>query len=126
MKKNSPNNQSNEINYQSLKSKELKERFAEYHAENPHIYHQFRYYALKAIQSGYKHLGAQMIIERIRWKTGVVSRNSDFKINNDFAAFYARIFMAEYPSYSSCFRTRNSVADNLNFKNKQNEMPSLH
>lgn len=93
--------------------KELSVKFAEYHKENPHIYNQFRYYTLRAIESGYKNFGAQMIIERIRWQTGVVSKNSDFKINNDYAAFYSRMFMAEYPSYSSYFRTRNSIADNL-------------
>lgn len=94
-------------------SKNLSDRFAEYHLENPHIYQKFRYFTLVAIESGYKHIGAQMIIERIRWQTGVVSKNSDFKINNDYAAFYARMFMAEYPSYSSYFRTRQSEADKI-------------
>lgn len=94
-------------------SRDLKERFDEYHHNNPHIYHQFRYYTLKAIQSGYKHFGSQMIIERIRWQTGVISKQSDFKINNDFAAFYSRMFMLEYPSYSTYFRTRQSQADHL-------------
>lgn len=94
-------------------SRELKDRFEQYHSDNPHIYSQFRYYTLKAIESGYKHIGAQMIIERIRWQTGVVSKNSDFKINNDFASFYSRIFMLEYPSYSNYFRTRQSKADEL-------------
>lgn len=94
-------------------SRDLKERFDEYHRNNPHIYHQFRYYTLKAIQSGYKHFGSQMIIERIRWQTGVISKQSDFKINNDFAAFYSRMFMLEYPSYSTYFRTRQSQADHL-------------
>lgn len=94
-------------------SRDLKERFDEYHRNNPHIYHQFRYYTLKAIQSGYKHFGSQMIIERIRWQTGVISKQSDFKINNDFAAFYSRMFMLEYPSYSTYFRTRQSQADQL-------------
>jgi hypothetical protein len=54
-----------------------------------------------------------MIIERIRWQTGVVAKDSDFKINNDFAAFYSRMFMLEYPSYSNYFRIRQSQADKL-------------
>lgn len=94
-------------------SRDLKERFEQYHRINPHIYAQFRYYTLKAIQSGYKNFGSQMIIERIRWQTGVVAKQSDFKINNDFAAFYSRMFMIEYPSYSTYFRTRQSQADEL-------------
>ena len=94
-------------------SRELKERFDKYHSENPHIYSQFRYYTLKAIESGYKNFGSQMIMERIRWQTGVVSKNSEFKINNDYAAFYSRMFMLEYPSYSNYFRIRQSKADEL-------------
>jgi len=89
----------------------LKERFEIYHKENPHIYHQFRFYALEVIKSGFKNFGAQMIIEKIRWETGVVSKNSDFKINNDYAAFYSRMFMSEYPNYKGYFRLRKSIAD---------------
>lgn len=102
------------IKFQQLYQKNLKDRFYEYHKENPHIYHKFRYYTLKAIESGFKNFGAQMIIERIRWYSGVESKDSDFKINNDYASFYSRIFMTEFPSYSSYFRTRQSQADNKN------------
>ncbi len=92
----------------------LKEKFELYHKENPYIYHQFRYYTLRVIQSGFKNFGSQMIIEKIRWETGVVSKNSDFKINNDYAAFYSRMFMLEYPNYEGYFRLRRSIADEVN------------
>ncbi len=92
---------------------QLRERFDDYHKNNPEVYDLFRRYTLQAIQSGYKHFGSQMIIEKIRWQTAIVKGDHDFKINNDFAAFYSRMFTMEYPSYSDYFRTRKSVADEL-------------
>lgn len=93
------------------KNMTLSERFEIYHKENPHIYRQFVIYTIHAIESGYKNFGSQMIFEKIRWETGVVSKNSDFKINNDYAAFYSRLFMNDYPSYNGYFRVRQSYAD---------------
>lgn len=94
-------------------SRNLKEKFEEYHKRNPEVYDLFRKYTLRAIQSGYKHFGSQMIIEKIRWQSAIVKGDHDFKINNDFAAFYSRMFIMEYPSYSDYFRTRTSQADEL-------------
>ena len=94
-------------------SRNLREKFEEYHKRNPEVYELFRKYTIRAIQSGYKHFGSQMIIEKIRWHSGVVKGDHDFKINNDFAAFYSRMFVLEYPSYADYFRTRKSVADEL-------------
>ncbi len=100
-------------------SKNLRERFDDYHRKNPEVYEAFRKYTIQAIQSGYKHFGAQMIIEKIRWQSAIVKKDHDFKINNDFASFYSRMFILEYPSYSDYFRTRTSVADEL-LTEKQN------
>ena len=98
-------------------SRNLREKFEEYHKRNPEVYEKFRRYTITAIQSGYKHFGAQMIIEHIRWRTAVVQKDLDFKINNDYAAFYTRMFIIEYPSYADYFRTRTSVADELLIEN---------
>lgn len=89
----------------------LNEKFEEYNSQNPHIYRQFVFYTINAIESGYKNFGSQMILEKIRWETGVVSKNSDFKINNSYAAFYSRLFMKDFPQYAEYFRIRNSIAD---------------
>lgn len=97
----------------SLFEERLLAKFLIYHKENPHLYDAFKKYTIYAIERGYKHFGAQMIIEKIRWETGVEARNSEFKISNDSAAFYARLFMLEHPSYANYFRTRPSVADKL-------------
>ena len=92
----------------------LYKRFIEFHKENPVIYTMFCKFTFIAIQSGFKKFGSQMIIEKIRWETGVVARKSSFKISNDFAAFYSRLFMIQYPKYAEYFRIRGSYADELN------------
>jgi hypothetical protein len=92
---------------------DLYNKFIKYHNANPEIYAMFKKFTIQAIQSGYKNFGSQMIIEKIRWETGVVARNDKFKIGNDYASFYSRMFMKEYPAYNNYFRIRSSVADEL-------------
>jgi hypothetical protein len=87
------------------------QKLFQYHAANPHIYEMFKRYTFEATRSGYKHFGSQMIIEKIRWETGVVAQNSEFKIDNNMSPFYARLFMDEFPQHSGLFRTRSSVTD---------------
>lgn len=85
--------------------------FWEYHRENPHIYRLFKRFALEAIDRGRKHLGAKMIFERIRWYTQVETTGDPFKINNNYHAYYARLFMRDHPDYDGFFRTRKAQGE---------------
>jgi hypothetical protein len=98
------------FNYKS----DLYKKFIEYDAVNPEIYQMFKKFTFQVIESGYQNSGSQMIIERLRWESIVVAKNDKFKINNDYAAFYSRKFMKEYPMHNKFFRIRLSVADELN------------
>ena len=95
---------------------DMYKKFIEYDSENPDIYKMFKKFTFDVIKSGYQNCGSQMIIERIRWESIVVAKNDKFKINNDYAAFYSRKFMLEYPKYNNFFRIRSSVADELKLK----------
>ena len=77
-----------------------------WHNENPHIYELFVKYTFEAIQAGHEHYGAKGIIERIRWHTSVETSGDIFKINNNHAPFYARLFMVDYPKHDGFFRLR--------------------
>lgn len=96
--------------FEQLETESYK-RFKEYHAANPQIYDIFKRYALQAIERGFKHLSAEFIYNAIRWETPVSASGDDFKINNNFKAWYSRLFMQEYPEYSGFFRKRESKAD---------------
>jgi hypothetical protein len=45
-------------------------------------------------------LSAWLIVNRIRWETTVETSSGDFKISNNFIAYYARLFMDEHPGVS--------------------------
>lgn len=83
----------------------LKRKFWTYHRTNPHVYRQFCAYTWELIRAGRTRLGSQMIIERMRWESAVTG-DDGFKINNNYAAYYARLFEAQYPQFKGYFTTR--------------------
>jgi|TARA_Y100000310_G_scaffold292621_1_gene321533 hypothetical protein len=80
--------------------------FSEYDQENPHIWLLFRATTLMLLRQGFRHYGAKTIMERIRWHTSVEQGERDFKINNNWASFYARKFMEHHPVHEGFFFTR--------------------
>jgi hypothetical protein len=83
----------------------LKQRWWHWHNENPHVYELFERFTFEAINSGHTKLSAWLIINRVRWETDIVTTGREFKINNDYIAFYSRLFMANHPEYEGFFRT---------------------
>lgn len=77
-----------------------------WHKKNPHVYELFKKFTLIAIDRGHKQMSAWLIVNRIRWETSVETSGNDFKISNDFIAYYARLFMHDYPQYEGFFRTK--------------------
>jgi hypothetical protein len=63
-------------------------------------------FANRAIKKGFKHYGAQTVFEAMRWHSEIVTSDSDFKLNNDYVAYYARKFHAVYPANDGFFRLR--------------------
>jgi hypothetical protein len=88
----------------------FEDQFCQYDAENPQVYDKFKMMTLQTIGKGFKNYGAKGIVELIRWHTGV-SGNDQFKINNNYTAFYARKFENEFPASNGFFRKRNSKYD---------------
>ncbi len=86
---------------------EWKERFEQFHSDNPHVFALLEQYAFDAIVAGYSHYSIQAVFERMRWHTDI-ELNSDepFKLNNNFRPFYARLFHRKHPQHDGFFRTR--------------------
>ena len=80
--------------------KDLVNEFKCFHEKNPEVY---------------KNLSSEMIVNRIRWETDVMTTDKDYKINNDYKPFYSRLFMAEHKQYENFFRKRGSHADNIDW-----------
>lgn len=89
----------------------LEQRFREFHANNPRVYELFREFTLQAIGAGRKRYGAFAILNRIRWHVEIETRGDEFRINNNWSPFYARLFMLDHPQHDGFFETRLSKAD---------------
>jgi len=88
-----------------MKSK-LQAEFEEFDKANPDVWAEFKAIAFRLIEKGVKHYGAKAIFEVIRYKKTVETTGSEFKLNNDFTAYYARKFINLYPQYADFFETR--------------------
>lgn len=83
-----------------------RQRWLDWHAANQHVYELFKQFTFEAIDKGHRRLSAWLVVNRIRWETTVETNGGDFKISNDFIAYYARLFMDEHPKFRGFFRTK--------------------
>ena len=90
-------------------SKELDDRKQDWwawHRLNPHVWRLFEKYSFEAIKSGRENYSAWAVIQRIRWHTTIETQGADFKISNDYIAFYSRLFHVKHPQYDGFFITK--------------------
>lgn len=80
--------------------------FIEFERKNPHVRELFDQFAMQGIMQGRMNFGARMVWERIRWFTAIETTDLEFKVNNNFIAYYSRLFMIEHPEHGDFFRTR--------------------
>lgn len=86
---------------------ELQAEFDRHHQENPKVYEAFKRLTFQLINAGRENFSASAVVERIRWGVSIGEYGPDeFKINNNYRAFYARLFHMEHPNHDGFFRTR--------------------
>ena len=90
----------------------IKKQWWRWHKLNPHVYELFKRFTLDVIRRGRKQYSSKAIVERIRWHTEVETVGEEFKMNNNYAPYYARLFMKEYPEHANFFRTRSLHSEN--------------
>ena len=86
----------------------LEEQFAAFHSANPHVYQALRRHALAMVRRGQHKIGIKMLFEVLRWQHAMTTTDaaSAFKLNNNYAPFYARLLMDNEPELSGAFETR--------------------
>jgi hypothetical protein len=94
------------MNYRQLNGYTIREGFRKFNLENPHIFQIFEEQALVAISRGKKKISAKLIINWIRWHEFLHTSEKNFKINDAYQAYYARLFVEKYPQYTSIFDFR--------------------
>ena len=58
---------------------------------------------VREVYTSYSHW---FIVNRIRWDYEVVTKSGEFKISNNYIAFYARLFHAYHPEHSEFFNIK--------------------
>ena len=85
---------------------ENKERWLKWHKANPQVWELFKQFSFEVIESGRKKYSAWQVIGRCRWETDIQTTGKEFKISNDFIAYYARLFMETYPEHKGFFQIK--------------------
>ena len=96
----------------------IRDKFIAFHKANPTVYDLFERFTFEAISAGMTKVGAKFVFERIRWEIAISTTGAgycpslrrDLKLNNNFTAWYARLFIAKHRAYKGLFelRTRKS------------------
>jgi hypothetical protein len=69
---------------------------------------------MEAIRAGRKKFSARTVLHRMRWWSEIEQMElfkTEFKVNNNWSPFYARMFIEENPQYKGIFEMRTSNAD---------------
>lgn len=80
--------------------------FLEFHRQNPHVYERLLELSLDLAKRGHEHYGMKGLFEVLRWEEAMATKGSQFKLNNNYTAFYARMIMKRAPRLRGFFRTR--------------------
>lgn len=84
-----------------------RQRAAEFHERNPQVYELLVRYAREARAAGHERVGIELLWNRMRWDFLVeTSAGDDYKLNQNFKAWYARRIMEREPDLRDLFETR--------------------
>jgi hypothetical protein len=90
----------------------ITEQFEEFHRDNPHVYTILVRLARQwRAQTGRTVLGTKALFERARWELAIETSDADYKLNNNYTAYYARLIMLLEDDLDTMFRLRDSEAD---------------
>jgi len=93
-------------------SLELASKFKKYHTENPHIYEAFEKLTLEIISAGRRNFEVRGIIGKLRWDSAIRG-NDEFKVNENYATYYGRLFEDLHPQHVGFFRKKNILPDDF-------------
>ena len=72
-----------------------REKFEQFHEDHPEVYEEFKKFADMAYDSGRPRFSSVAVVERVRWETFFEYSDREFKINNNYRAYYSRMYMEE-------------------------------
>lgn len=80
----------------------VKKKFVEFHRNNPHIYQTLVDRIHRQMQNGWRRTSVWLLLNIERWGPGsTVDHEEQYKISNDYFAYYARLLIARHPEFAS-------------------------
>ena len=105
---------------------EMKEQCNKFHAEHPEVWDLFVKFTFQMINRGYKNYSAKGVFERIRWEKDAGGDGvTQFKLGNNYTAFYSRRFMRIYPEHDGFFRLRQQTSESRDATNLPEISPGM-
>ena len=87
-------------------SQPIKQKWWQFHKDNPHIYELFCKFTWEVINAGHENYSAKGVFARIRWHTDDETHGEKFKLSNNYTPYYARLVMHYHKQYDGFFRTK--------------------
>jgi hypothetical protein len=84
----------------------IQANFKKFHEENPHVYEGLLALTRQAYDRGRSRIGIKMLFEVLRWNRMIQTNETQFKLNNNYHALYARLIMDLNPELEGIFETR--------------------
>lgn len=87
----------------------ITEKFEVFHEKNPQVFTLLESMAKEMIEGrGRRKIGISLLCEVLRWNYYMATNdpNSEFKINNNYRASYARMLVAVHPEWGDVFSLR--------------------
>jgi hypothetical protein len=87
-------------------------KFTRFHNNNPEVYETLVRLAREWVRRTGRHkLGIASLFERTRWEIAIATSDADFKLNNNYRSWYARLIMHQEKDLIGIFDLRKSEAD---------------
>lgn len=83
----------------------VKDEWWLFHNRNKHVYNMFEKQAFRGIRAGRRRLSAAQIFDWMRWELSFTTTDK-YKLNNNYRAFYARLFEHYNPEHKGIFEKR--------------------
>jgi len=92
----------------AIPGQSIEAQFLAFHEANPHVYNALRDLSLAWRRRGSRKIGMKMLFEVLRWKFVMTTDDPDssFKLNNNYAPYYARTLMDNEPQLDGVFEIR--------------------
>lgn len=82
------------------------EAFRRFLEHNPHVYGYVVALARDLKMRGFRRAGMRAIFERLRWMYAIETRGEEYKLNNSWTPFMARLVMAQEKDLEGFFELR--------------------